>query len=325
MKIKQISFRDIIGSIINYPQESLPENIWDKRDNFFILKPKVKNLIQKYAKEIMDNFKNGSLWFKGLFLGSSIASQFYNEETDIDVKIFIDIEKFKKYNPQFFHYNNEDFVKETKDIIDEIVQIRNFKLDTHPFEFIFIDFRISTDKEFIGHFDSLYDVDNDYWIKKPKLVDIYTYDRDKVVEEGERLALKWATQWDLDLGKIKRHVKEFDLVNNYINGIKEGNKKQQLKNKLENLLKLTEKEIDKLHDEKKIVTNQRHRVYIDYQDDIEKYYGMINAHPEVIQLKYLAYWGYLKIIKELSKITKEEDLNKNNIENVKKVIEKESV
>ena len=322
--IKQISNRDIYGSIINYPQDSLPPYMWDRNDDLFILKPEVKELIQNYSAKIVNDFRKSNLWFRGLLMGSSIATQFYDKDTDIDIKILIDIDEFKKNNAQFAYMDEVDFAKETKDVLDKIIETGNFKFKTHPFEFFFIDISQLNDPKFIGHFDALYDVNGDRWIKKPKMFDVNTYDREQVVDEGMESAIKWATQWDLNLGKIKRHVKEFDLVNNYLKG-RDNAKKQELKVKLENLLKTIENEIEELHDEKKEVTDQRHRAYIDYQDDIEKYYGMINAHPAVIQMKYLAYWGYFTIIKKMNEIVKEEDLNTNNIENVKKVIENDKV
>lgn len=322
--IKQISYRDIRGSIINYPQESLPKYMWDKKDRF-ILKPEVKQLIQEYVEKTLDNFSGSNLWLRGILLGSSIATQFYDENTDIDIKILIDIDDFKKDNTQYLQMNEEDFAKETKDKLDEISTTGNFKFLTHPFEFYFVDIKELNNPKFIKHFDALYDVNGDRWIRGPKLVDVKNYDRDVVVDEGEKMAISWASHWDLNLGKIKRHVKEFDLVNNYIKNIKNKNERYKFRLKIENLLNKIEKEIIDLKDEKKTVTNQRYRVYIDYQDDIEKYYGMINAHPAVVQMKFLAYWGYFTIIKELNKIIKNEELTNNNIENVKKVIEKEKI
>jgi hypothetical protein len=67
-----------MASIIDYPHESLPEDLWDKVDNKYVLKDDIKKDIEQIVGNVLDkNFKNKEKWLKDILIGGSIATNFW--------------------------------------------------------------------------------------------------------------------------------------------------------------------------------------------------------------------------------------------------------
>ena len=301
--------------MIDYPREELDPHFWElvsSRDEY-ILKPAVKQLVLDTVKKVCSYFKECEP--QEILVGSSMGSQFYNENADFDIKMVLDTHKLVEDNN--INVPEDDSVdKVLKDILDDIVEANDFRLGTHPFEYFFLDTKYFEDDEYLKRFDTLYDVIDEYWIKSVEMVDVGSYNRETVLKEGLDMASEWAEKWDIDLGSIKRHVKDFELLADYLKTLSPKYAKK-MKVEVENILLKIEREIEKIGKEKKIVVDLRRDAYSNFIEEHENYLGYINSQPEVIQMKLLAYWGYLTVIRELKKIMGDDDkLSKRDISKI---------
>jgi hypothetical protein len=302
----KLSARELFSSRIDYPQEELPADLWNKDGDQYTLKPEIAEAIINMSSAVLiPHFKGIEDWLVTYVLGSSIATQFWKGESDLDVKVVIDPEQFKAANPQYADANH----MQLKDIFLEVFDAQKgkeyFKIGNRPMDmFLTIDEDLYTE-DYQKRYDALYDVNSQRWIKNPTLYDVDTYDRNEVVTEGEEMALEWATKWDLDLGTIQRKVKEAQQIQEYIQSLTPKRAKI-FKQKIENLLDELEKSIEKMHSEKEYVKEEYYDAYDKYDGELSKYYDSVNAQPEVIRIKLLNLWGYLYIIKNLNKFIKDD-------------------
>ena len=89
--------------------------------------------------------------------------------------------------------------------------------------------------------------------------------------------------------------------------------------KIENLKNGLTDDIKKLSEEKDEIKQEYNDSYDSFDSDLEKFYGSVNALPEVIRIKMLYMWGYINIIKALSKIL--DDKEQIETSDVKKIDE----
>lgn len=314
------------ASRIDYIKEDLPEEFWNKANGSYTLKPEIESHIkQRIGKALSSELKGIDKWLTNLFIGSSIATQFWKEDTDIDLKAIIDEAKFKEFNPQYKHFKGEVLLEKILEVFDQFKGTDVFTYQNHPFELYPATLDEVGTKEFMNRFDSLYDVNNKKWLKEVNLLDPDDYDRDEVVEEGEEMAMEWAHKWDMDLGKIRRKVKEFELVVQHLKHLTPERRKIFM-DKMENLKEGLLYDIEKMHGEKEKVKKEYNESYKSYDEDLEKYYGSVNALPEVIRIKMLNMWGYIAIIKSLNNIIKdEESIDAGDIKDIKEAINTASI
>jgi len=300
----KLSSRELFSSRIDYPHEDLPEDLWDKVEGKYVLKPSVVDAVKNMAFSVLSpKFSGMDKWVKTYLLGSSIATQFWKDESDLDVKIVINPEKFKAMNPEYANSDDHELKQVFLQVFDSHKGKEYFKVGERPMDmYLSIDKDIYTD-DYQKRYDALYDILSEEWIKDPVIYDLDTYDRDEVVSEGEKMALKWATKWDLGLGSIQRKVKEALLIQEYIQTLTP-KRALKFKQKIENLLHSLEQDIEKMHTEKEYVKQEYYQAYDDFDPDVEKYYDSVNGAPEVIRIKLLNLWGYLYIIRNLNKFIK---------------------
>lgn len=281
----------LLASMIDYPKEKLSPDVFgqDETGEYHILSTAKADIEKNVLAALAAFFKTPETWVRQLLLGSSIATQFYNPETDIDVKILVDPEAFKAANQEYIDLD----IKLLKELWDDALESRDrtAAFGKHPYELRAYDQAKLSDPEFLKTFDALYDVSNDAWLKKAKYVDPKTYDREAVVAPAMDRALKTATAWDLELGEIRRDINELDLM------LSDG--EPVLQSQEDELLAGVADAIRGLEAEKDAVKDARGAAYSDGAG-----LDYINAHPDIIKMKLLVRWGYFRTIKELSRYLK---------------------
>jgi 2'-5' RNA ligase len=307
------------ASRIDFPQEDLPDSMWNKIDGEYVMKPNVEKKFEDMCERVLsENFKNYKSFYVTCLIGCSVTTQFWKKGSDIDLKMVFNRERFIKQNPKYVKLNEEQLIEAIVDVFDKYKYKMEF--NGHPIEFYpeFEEHVYSQDST--KRFESLYDINKREWIKPVKLVDIDAYDRDKVIEQGEKDAIKWACRWDLQLGNIKRKVKEFELVKNYVKTL-DKERKNRFKEKMNGLLSELKSDIEKLNKEKKMVKEEYNNAYDEFNEDLETYYGSVNSLPEVIRIKMLNMWGYLSIIKLLKEIVEDQPaIDKHDVKEINKVL-----
>lgn len=295
----------IRASFIDYPMPTLPPELWRMRpsddggDTYQIMEePKAE--IMDAAYQILDeNFEGRDAWLTTVIVGSSLASQFYNEDTDLDVKFVIDMPVFKEHNKAYAEMSDDEAAEAVFELCKGYEG--RFQAAGHPLEFFALQKKNVESGQVNEHYDSLYDLSNDTWIKEPVIVDAKTWSRDRAVGPGAKIASEWARKWDERFGKIRRDVQEIQMLNDYLPHAPDGSQHQE---KMDRFLAEMSKEIKSLIKEKSEVMETRAE---SYQDEKRGYKGLVNSTPEIVQLKMLAHWGYFSAIKKLKAILKERE------------------
>jgi len=308
---------DKISSVIDYPYSFLPKELWKKENEKYKLKPKVRKEIIRISNKILNEyFAYPGKWIKGILIISSAATQFYSPDGDLDIKIVADFDKLIQKEEIKFEGDKEDLRK----ILLKGIREKEYTIEGFPLDFYILD--ISELPEYTGKkSDSVYDVLGDEWIKEPPIVDIDKYDREKVINRAKDEAIKWAQEWDLDIGKIKRSVSDYENIKKHLSILSKKEKKK-FKEEIEKILADLENEIENISKDMEEIIEERHKNFqIDFTPNIEEYYFSLNWMPKNIQFKLLQKWGYLKLISDLQEVLKDDEkVTEDEIDEIKKVV-----
>lgn len=300
--------RFVNGSIIDYPRPSLDKRIWEQLpDRQFYLSAPAQRKIMDGVNAVIDgeSWIDSGKWLENVLIGSSIATQFYTDETDIDLKIVIDFKKFRVYNPDFANMDDEELSAKLIDTVRQYNAIHEFT--GHPFDYYVYSARDIRSRDFTATYDAMYDIVNKRWLKPPKMIDPTKWNREEVVKLGERMALRWAKSWDVDLGQIRRSVRDYQQLDKYLSVLEDKEKATLVRHLQKYKLEL-ETEIEKMAGEAQELINEKRAAYMDHEESLEELHGYINALPEIIQVKMLNHWGYLKLIRDLKEAETVDDV-----------------
>ncbi len=291
------------ASMIDYPRPELAADLWDRDGKgVYHIKPEVREALEKETYQALaKHAKAPEKWTVSLLLGSSIASQFYTEATDIDIKAVIDPEAFRKANPEHEALGDTEVVAHLDSLIEE--DDRGVNYGTHPIEIRVRSEAQLEDPQFLKNYDSLYDMTNDVWIKEFEAVDVKTYSRKEAVGPGFKEALKIAEKWDLKFGVLRRALRELKLVGEYLAhiGYAMGKKDSEEEAYAEKLAGKCAGIIERLYAEKKAVKAERGEAYKKARGDVK----FVNAEPGVIKMKALVSWGYFTQVNQLHQYLEE--------------------
>jgi len=325
-KLAFISVKDKLkkqASIIDYPYSTLPQDLWEEKNGKYKLKPEIRQKIIDIINNILDNnFKGKEDWFKTILFGGSTGTQFYTNEGDLDIKIVIDYNKFLEDNPEYKEYSDEL----QKELIKKVRE-EEFKINNRPIDLYIYGEDEIKQKGFLNKYDSLYDVMENRWIKEPKIIDVDKYDRQKIVNKGKEKALEWAKKFDLDVGSIKRHIKDYEQIKEYLSHLS-NEEKNKFKEEIEKILADLENEIEEIVQEKDEIVEERHKGFeIDYNiDNLEDFITSINWISDAnIAFKLVQHWNYLKLAKELSKLLEDEKITEDEVPEIKRIIQENTI
>jgi len=306
-----------VSSIIDYPYETLPKDLWYEEDGTYKLKPEVRKEIIRIVKEVLDkHFVSPEKWLKGILIVSSAATQFYLPEIDLDVKIVVDFDKLLKEEELDVSDLEQNTIR--KAILERIREDK-YKIGVHDVDFYVID--LSEVPSYTGKkADSAYDVLADEWIKQPHIVDVDKYDREKVISRAKDDALKWAKEWDLDLGEIKRSLVEYEAIKEHLR-ILPPEEKEKFREEIQKILVDLENEIREMYEEMGELVKERHESFrVPFTPNVEEYYFSLNWAPANIKFKLLQRWGYLKLISDLGELLEDDKITEEEIEDVERAV-----
>jgi hypothetical protein len=85
------------SSILDYQKNTLSSDIWDQQEN---LKPGVKKFILSCLQGFFDqhDIKGYDEFITRIVIGSSLATYLYRDNTDLDIKVLIDLKSFNVEN-----------------------------------------------------------------------------------------------------------------------------------------------------------------------------------------------------------------------------------
>ena len=158
----KITFKELYESVVNdsridFPQETLPLEVWDKTDGKYSLKSDVKDTLLKAVKLIKKNREFNKLIGKTHIVGSICSNQ-YTTTSDIDIHFTIKAVPANKTIEEL----NDDLVDYMKDHNKELYTLF---IDTHPVTFYF---QINEYQDLMSA--GVYDIDTEEWIVGPNEV-----------------------------------------------------------------------------------------------------------------------------------------------------------
>lgn len=258
-------------SVLDIPRNSLdPEVFQSTEDRGPILNPAIKIQIIKDVAQFAEIIP-----LKGYYMVGSILTRTYSKNSDIDV------------NVELYPEDVDDLVQEK---LISIVKSLNGRLavgTTHPINYYIT--LGSTDSE--NNFDAIYDIDNERWLKEPKL---FAFN----VETYINKFMSAVSNIDLIAAKLRRTLIDYDELTQFSK-----DEVKDIKHILQSKLFEINQSIEALIDIRKTVKKERNKAFSRPMtpDEIEKYQTK-NRLPQNVIYKMLQkyyYWNFIDKVKEI--------------------------
>ena len=304
-------------SILDYQRDSLCQEIWDKNNK---LKNGVKQFIINQIKLFFSSLdiEDYNEWVLEIFLGSSLATFYYTEYSDLDIKIIIDLNLFHEANTQI------DFIDDDS-LLDWLVErgressflISDISGTSHPIDAYFYNNNHLPSDSLIKY-DSLYSLKSNSWIKKPKKLnlkhsDILQYAREKSQNYINTLDLKFGETYrdSVDLLSLIDYFKIMDVDDLYA-----------IKSEFNKLYKELKEDLGELSDIRNDIKKDRMEAFSkeELETELEKASKSLNFSDSNIRFKYIQKIGYLHILSELDKVYKKK-IGYKEIKEISKVLQ----
>lgn len=300
------------SSILDYQKSILSPEIWNSD---FSLKEEVKEFLGVCLKNFFDylNIKGSNKWILEAMIASSLATYFYTDYSDLDVKLFIDIDLFLEYNPDFSTLSDEQLLKWLKEKGRESYWLTQKVPNTdHRIDIYFLSGkhleRLNTIK-----YDSIYFLSTDDWLKLPERPD---YSNPSfILEIAKRKAQPYLDIIIDDIEQTKQDCIDFLVLQDFLKSL-EADDLYNLQQEFLTQLDYVHRDLEQLIIDKNAIKQLREVAFDkNYLDtELEKLMGSLNYSDGNLIFKLLQRYGYLTILVEVSKYFKEKDTVPNEVE-----------
>jgi len=307
------------SSILDIQREELCREIWTDDHK---LRPVIRDFIFASLAGFFEELqlKGYDDFVVDMYIGSSLATYFYTDESDFDIKVVIDIITFKIHNRNFSNITEEDILENLIKKGRKSSWLTAYIPETkHAMDFYFLSVKEAAQPELIKY-DSLYNIMQDKWIKEPKRVEgpvssVYTlnYIRSKARNFLDKLSV--------DIANAKRDTMDFIILRDQLkNASKED--LEQLKTDLMISLDRINDSISLLSEDTKLVKNLRKNVFDrrTLKTDLERMMNSLNYSDENLLFKLLQRYGYMKILVEISEIYKDKKVDTSEVNRVLRIL-----
>lgn len=305
----------VVESSIDYPQKTLPPEVWELVGGEYRMKKGVK----EYITKLLINYKKLDITelAKEIHITGSIGTNQYTEESDVDVHCIVDTQELLDYSETV---NAEEKTPEqwVKDVFkwynDNRQDILGY-IETHPVE-VFI--QLNPAQEYLS--DAVYDFYNDKWIKGPSIrsLDYDPYeDYSSVVKDLQDVL---GNTDDL-LGELKRDVIDYDVINTAMTRLPE-DKRDELEIRLKSKLREIETGIEELMANKEEwIKMRKEHLSPDTPEQALEDLEMVKSWKNKNALfKFLGRYQYLRVIKGLEEIMKTGSVKGKDIRKIKNLL-----
>lgn len=306
------------ASILDYQKTELCPKIWE--DN--LLRKNIKLFIYQSIKGffISKGFKGFEEFVSHIYIGSSLATYFYKEDSDLDIKVVIDPKLFKKYNTQY--ENSLD-----SDIADELIEagrkspfLTNFIPNTtHPMDFYFFTEEEANESRLIKY-DSLYNLITDEWIKEPHKLEGEVSSA-YILNHARDIAKRYIEKVTADLEETRRDSIDFLVLRDYMKSLDKSELKE-LSVDFQTALERVNRDVNDLIEDKKIIRALRKNEFSKrmLRDDLELVMGSINYSDGNLIYKILQRYGYLRILFEIASMFDGRRVSSKDVLNIYKIL-----
>jgi hypothetical protein len=286
------------SSILDFQQSRLCPEIWNDSG---ILKYEVQEFIQQ---ALISFFSNKDLlkceeWIDDLMIASSLATYFYKETTDCDVKVIVNLEKFKSLNTLFADEVDESIldwlIHEGRKSYELTQKIPNTE---HPLDVYFFGTEILNHLN-LNKFDSLYQVSDCRWYKKPQKL-VAGLSQSYIINYAKQKAERYIDLITHDVEKTRRDVIDFLILKDYLTSL-EDDDLLLLKTEFEAKLTEINNDLEGLIVDRQIIKDLRSTSFDkdQLQSELELLMKSYNYSDGNLIFKYLQRYGYLQILHEI--------------------------
>lgn len=192
-------------------KDSLPESIFDKEDNSFILKKEIREKLLEISNEFLD-FLGIDFFVYDIVLTGSLANYNWSEYSDVDLHILIDLDEFDsgKVHTTAYHTIVKEFFDSKKNIWNSNtnITIKNFDVELYVQDI---------DEKHLS--TGVYSILNNEWVVEPKKTESADdIDEKKILEKTEEYGKQIDSLYELaekgeDVSKgvddLKDKIKKF--------------------------------------------------------------------------------------------------------------------
>lgn len=289
------------GSILDYQRSDLCPDIWTPAH---VLKKGIKKFILSSIDGFFEehDIQGYTEFVVDILVGSALATYFYKEDSDLDIKIVIDIPTFQKNNPNFEGQTEDDILLALKKLGRSSMWLTTIIPGTsHPIDAYFISNREATEENLVKY-DSLYSFILDDWIKYPKKLQ-EDLSPSYILNYAKDIAKRYLDKISLDIEQVKRDSIDFIMLHDYMKTLDKADLKQ-LYVDFNTALDKINKSVEDVVQDKEIIKNLRKKVFSDKElnNDFEKIMGSINFSDENLIFKIIQRYGYMRILSEISRL-----------------------
>lgn len=311
------------SSILDYQHDELDSSIWKNGK----LRPSVERFIYSSVESFfeMNDISNSYEFLSGIYIGSSLATYFYTQYSDLDIKIIVDIPILRKYNPQYNHLDDADLLNTLIDLGRSSVWLTAMIPGTyHELDGYFY----STDEFIITNlikYDSLYSVFEDKWIKEPtKLMNGYS--PTLILEFAKEKASMYINKLSIDIAKAKRDCIDFLVFKDYIKTLDNDDLKK-VYGTFNTLLKNINNSLEELVEDRELIKELRKKAFSkkELTTSLEKLMGSLNYSDGNLIFKLLQRYGYMRILTEIKLLLKNRNVTVNTVDDVLEILEDSNV
>jgi len=296
--------KDVKESIIDFPKDSLPKEIWDYENDKFILKRDVKDRIIEILKAYpnIDLLEIGGEYH---FIGSLCTNQ-YSDDADLDIHIVLNEES--EYATKEFQEEVYMWFKDNQDTI-------NAYIHQYPVE-VYV--QLNPFQEHMA--DGVYDIMSDKWIKGPSIVP-FTFDPyEEYSDLIDDIAIE-AGSADKIIGELKRDVIDYDIIKDVVKQLP-SDAKEKLMRRLEAKLEEIEKDIrdllrlkGKWRDARRLASQPKTLEQALQDVELAKSWRDKN-----VVFKFLGRYNYLRLISDLAKLVDDDKLQDQEVNVVQRIL-----
>lgn len=277
------------ASIIDYPREDLPKDIWDNSGDELKLQPTIRDEIEDIVFSFLAdvNLPDDAL-IDVLIYGSILTNQ-YNKKTDVDARILLDPDVVSQVYPDI---TGDELFEAARNIVDKII----LEPTQHPLNATVV---IEGEQTELGKSElGISENDPVYSFKLEELINKGTktpedFDPDEEFEQERSEVADIMTVLDNIIQETKADAIDYEMIDDAVKDVKNPEK---LISKLEEKLKEIEADLEQATDAYTKLKDERSEGYKQTTDE--------NRHkaPGNVRYKMLEKYKYMDVLKKLKRI-----------------------
>jgi len=306
-------------SILDYEHDELSPVIWDKQHQ---MRSGIKSFIYNSLEMFFmrENIKGDTHFVKDIIIASSLATYYFQENSDMDVKIIIDMDEFKENNPNYNKYTNDDVLDRLIDDGRESSWLTAAIPGTaHVLDVYFIEIDEFTEDKYIKY-DSLYSITKNKWIKIPQKINTEG-NPSYILDRAKEKAKDYLDQLSLDISQAKRSTLDWYVLMDYLKSI-DSDEKEEFYGEMKKVLNEINESVEKLIQDREMVKLLRKETFNkkDLDSQFEQLMGSFNYADGNLIFKIVQRYGYMRILTDLAKLFDNKKIKVDKIDTVNNIL-----